>query len=77
MYLVGRIHLRRYLKAQLISIPAAIPVQVILDDTVTGKRKSLQDLSMQAWNFIVASYYKNDSIPWAVTLPDRDSYYIG
>ncbi|MBK0401803.1 hypothetical protein I5M27_02335 [Adhaeribacter sp. BT258] len=70
-------NLRRYLKAQLISIPNSIPVQIILEDTLTGKKKSLQDLSMQAWNFIVANYYKTSATPWTLTLKDKHTCFIG
>lgn len=70
-------NLRRYLKAQLISLPNAIPVQIILEDTITGKKKSMQDLSMQAWNFAIASYYKNGGIPWTLTLKDKNTCFIG
>ncbi len=70
-------NLRRYLKAQLIVKSQAIPVQIILEDTITQKRKSLQDLSMQAWNFCVANYYKSSSIPWTLTLKDKHTCFIG
>jgi hypothetical protein len=70
-------NLRRYLKAQLISLPNAIPVQIILEDTIIGKKKSMQDLSMQAWNFVVASYYKNVGTPWTLTLKDKHTCFIG
>ncbi|MCF0059855.1 hypothetical protein MUK70_11450 [Dyadobacter chenwenxiniae] len=70
-------NLRRYLKAQLITLPGSIPVQIILEDTVLGKKKSLQDLSMQAWNFVVANYYKNGGTPWTLTLKDKHTCFIG
>lgn len=70
-------NLRRYLKAQLITLPNAVPVQIILEDTFTGTRKSLQDLSMQAWNFCVANYYKNTGTPWTLSLKDKNSCFIG
>jgi hypothetical protein len=70
-------NLRRYLKAQLISLPNAIPVQIILEDTILGKKKSMQDLSMQAWNFVVANYYKNTGTPWTLTLKDKHTCFIG
>ncbi|OJW74268.1 hypothetical protein [Spirosoma sp. 48-14] len=70
-------NLRRYLKAQLITLPNAIPVQIILEDTVLGKKKSLQDVSMQAWNFVVANYYKNGGTPWTLTLKDKHTCFIG
>jgi hypothetical protein len=70
-------NLRRYLKAQLITLPNAIPVQIILEDTFLGTRRSLQDLSMQAWNFCVANYYKNTGTPWTLSLKDKNSCFIG
>ena len=70
-------NLRRYLKAQLIVKSQAIPVQIILEDTVTQRKKSLQDLSMQAWNFCVANYYKSGCIPWTLTLKDKHTCFIG
>lgn len=70
-------NLRRYLKAQLISIPNPIPTQIILEDTLIGKKKSIQDLSMQAWNFVVANYYKNGGTPWALKIEDKDTCFIG
>lgn len=70
-------NLRRYLKAQLIGVQNSIPVQIILEDTINGTKKSLQDMSMQAWNFITANYYKNGGIPWTLTLKDKTTCFIG
>lgn len=70
-------NLRRYLKAQLITLPGAIPVQIILEDTLSGSRKSLQDFSMQAWNYCIANYYKNGGTPWTLTLKDKHTCFIG
>ncbi len=70
-------NLRRYLKAQIIVKPQAIPVQIILEDTIAQKRKSLQDFSMQAWNFSTANYYKSGCIPWTLTLKDKHTCFIG
>jgi len=70
-------NLRRYLKAQMITLPGTIPVQIILEDTFTGTRRSLQDLSMMAWNFCVGNYYKNGGTPWSLTLKDRNTCFIG
>jgi len=68
---------RRYLKARLIGLKESIPVQILLEDTILQKRKSLQDLSMQAWNFCVANYYKNNCIPWTLSLKDKNTCFIG
>ncbi len=70
-------NLRRYLKAQLIVKQGAIPVQIVLEDTIMQKRRSLQDLSMQAWNFSVANYYKSGCIPWTLSLKDKHTCFIG
>jgi hypothetical protein len=70
-------NLRRYLKAKLLAIPNSIPVQIILEDTVKGTKKNMQDLSMQAWNFIVANYYKNNGTPWSLTLKNKNTCFIG
>lgn len=70
-------NLRRYLKAQLITIPNSIPVQIILEDTFLGTKRSLQDMAMQAWNFCVANYYKNTGTPWTLSLKDKNSCFIG
>lgn len=68
---------RRYLKARLIGLKDSIPVQILLEDTILQKRKSLQDLSMQAWNFCVANYYKNNCTPWTLSLKDKNTCFIG
>jgi hypothetical protein len=70
-------NLRRYLKSQLITVPNSIPVQMLLEDTIKGTKKSLQDTTMQAWNFITANYYKNGGIPWTLTLKDKTTCFIG
>jgi hypothetical protein len=68
---------RRYLKARLIGLQNSIPVQIILEDTILQKKKSMQDLSMQAWNFCVANYYKNGCSPWTLSLKDKNTCFIG
>jgi len=66
-------NLRRFIKAQLISQSNAIPVQLILENTLTrqGKRR-LQDKSMVAWNFVNACYYKNEGTPWTLDIADKN-----
>ncbi|SKC45887.1 argonaute/piwi family protein [Ohtaekwangia koreensis] len=70
------INFRRKLKATLLTLGGDIPVQLILEDTLTQKKK-LQDMSMIAWNFTTAQYYKTDSIPWALTDIDKDTCFVG
>jgi hypothetical protein len=76
---VGNQHInfRRKLKAELISHPHAIPVQIILESSLLGTKKSLQDLSMMAWNFTVANYYKAGGTPWALRVEDKNTCFIG
>jgi hypothetical protein len=71
------INLRRKLKAQLIALQNTIPTQIIMEATIKGTKKSMQDLSMTAWNFCVASYYKAGCIPWALHIKDVDTCFIG
>lgn len=71
------INLRRKLKAQLICVPNTLPTQIIVENTIKGTKKSMQDLSMTAWNFCVASYYKSGCIPWSLQIKDIDTCFIG
>lgn len=78
----GRIYynFRRKLKACIFSsqVRPLVPIQIMLEDTITGKKKSLQDMSMIAWNFVVAQYYKTEGgIPWSLTNIDSDTCFIG
>lgn len=70
-------NLRRYLKAKFLALPNTLPVQIILENTIHGTKKDMQDLSMQAWNFAVANYYKNNGTPWSLTLKDKNTCFIG
>jgi len=73
-----RINFRRKLKAKIIESKGLFPVQLILEDTIKGKKKQLQDKSMIAWNFVTAQYYKTEScVPWALTEIDNESLFIG
>ncbi|MEM9024901.1 MAG: hypothetical protein AAGB22_14235, partial [Bacteroidota bacterium] len=73
------VNLRRKLKAAVMALPQSdIPVQIALEGTVRGTNKKMQDLSMVAWNFVVAQYYKTaNCIPWALTDVDKNSCFIG
>src|SRR5579871_1436458 len=77
--LFGKSHInfRRKLKATLISRQNSIPIQIILESTINGTKKNKQDLSMQAWNFTIANYYKSGCIPWAIDIEDKDTCFIG
>ncbi|PQJ77686.1 argonaute/piwi family protein [Polaribacter porphyrae] len=72
------LNFRRYLKAEILSLNKNIPVQLILEDTITGKKKSIQDTSMIAWNYCVAQYYKTaNCTPWTIKDIDADTCYLG
>jgi len=73
------INFRRKLKAELMACKESnIPIQIILEDTIRGQKKQLQDLSMIAWNFAVAQYYKTSNcIPWVLNEVDKDTCFIG
>ncbi len=68
---------RRQLKAELMSCSSEIPVQLVLEKTIKGEKKSMQDKTMVAWNFSVAQYYKTNSIPWTISDIDPDACFIG
>ncbi len=72
----AKLNFRRKLKAEILQCESEIPVQLVLEDTILGKKRT-QDGSMIAWNFVVAQYYKSDSIPWALTDIDKDSCFVG
>lgn len=76
-YSKTHLNLRRKLKAKLIEIRDTVPTQIIMEATIKGTKKSMQDLSMTAWNFCVASYYKAGCIPWALQIKDVDTCFIG
>lgn len=72
------INLRRFLKAEILSLDKNIPVQLILEETISGKKKSIQDTSMIAWNYCVAQYYKTaNCTPWTIRDIDADTCYLG
>ena len=72
------LNFRKQLKAKVFSCNRVIPIQIVLEETITGKKKSMQDLSMTAWNFVTAQYYKTDNcIPWSLTNVDADTCFIG
>lgn len=72
------LNFRRILKAEIISLDKNIPIQLVLEDTITGKKKSLQDSSMVAWNYCIAQYYKTaNCTPWTIKDIDSDTCYLG
>tara|TARA_B100000929_G_scaffold40464_1_gene28922 strand:+ start:803 stop:2335 length:1533 start_codon:yes stop_codon:yes gene_type:complete len=72
------LNFRRFLKAEVLSLGYNIPVQLILESTITEEKKSIQDTSMIAWNYCVAQYYKTaNCTPWTLKDLDNDTCYIG
>lgn len=72
------INFRRFLKAEVLSLDKNIPVQLILEQTITEKKESMQDTSMVAWNYCVAQYYKTaNCTPWTIKDIDPDTCYLG
>ena len=72
------LNFRRALKAEILSLNKNIPVQLIQETTITGKKKSIQDKSMVAWNYCVAQYYKTaNCTPWTIKDIDADTCYLG
>ncbi len=71
-------NLRRKLKASILALKLNVPVQLVLEDTIKGKKKSLQDLATIAWNYSIAQYYKTaQCIPWTIKDIDADTCYLG
>ncbi|MEY9756216.1 argonaute/piwi family protein [Bradyrhizobium yuanmingense] len=69
------LNLRRGLKAR--SMKWGVPIQVIWEDVLTGKRASLQDKATRAWNTATALYYKANGIPWRGHGLEQDTCYVG
>jgi len=71
------LNFRRSLKAEILTLKN-VPVQLIQETTITGKKKSIQDKSMIAWNYCVAQYYKTaNCTPWTIKDIDADTCYLG
>lgn len=71
-------NLRRKLKASILSLKLNVPVQLILEDTINGSKKSLQDLATIGWNYCIAQYYKTaNCLPWTIKDIDADTCYLG
>ncbi len=62
------------LKAKCMELNKAVPIQIVLPETYTGKgrrrkqrperHRRLQDEATRAWNLHTALYYKANGIPW-------------
>jgi hypothetical protein len=69
------LNLRRGLKAR--SMKWGVPIQIVREDTLSGKKASLQDKATRAWNFATALYFKAGGIPWRGHGLGADTCYIG
>lgn len=70
------LNLRRAIKARAMNQAHAIPVQIIRESTLSG-RTDLQEVSIRAWNFCTAQYYKAGGVPWVPTVLERDTCFVG
>jgi hypothetical protein len=71
----GWLNLRRGLKAR--SMKWGVPIQVIREDTLNGKKASLQDRATRAWNFSTGIYFKAGGVPWRGHGLEAGTCYIG
>lgn len=69
------LNLRRGLKAR--SMKWGVPIQIVREDTLSGKKAALQDRATRAWNFSTALYFKAGGIPWRGHGLEPDACYIG
>ena len=71
----GWLNLRRGLKAR--SMKWGVPIQILREDTLSGKGTRLQDRATRAWNFSTALYFKAGGVPWRGHGLGEDTCYIG
>lgn len=69
------LNLRRGVKAR--SMKWGVPIQIIWEDVLSGKRSSLQDRATRAWNFTTALYFKGGGVPWRGHGLEPDTCYVG
>jgi hypothetical protein len=71
----GWLNLRRGLKAR--SMKWGVPIQIVREDTLSGKKAGLQDRATRAWNFAAALYFKAGGVPWRGHGLEPATCYIG
>ena len=54
-----------------------VPIQILREDTLSGKKAALQDKATRAWNFATGLYFKAGGIPWRGHGLGIDTCYIG
>lgn len=69
------LNLRRGLKAR--SMKWGVPIQIVREDTLSGKKANLQDRATRAWNFSTGLYFKAGGVPWRGHGLEQDTCYIG
>ena len=69
------LNLRRGLKAR--SMTWGVPIQLVQEGTLTGKRAGLQDQASRAWNFSTALYFKAGGVPWRGHGLGPDDCFVG
>lgn len=69
------LNLRRGLKAR--SMKWGVPIQLVREDTLSGKKGGLQDRATRAWNFATGLYFKAGGVPWRGHGLEADTCYVG
>lgn len=69
-------HFHRAFKARVMSLPNAVPTQVIRRHTFHDDEAN-QSPATRAWNLSVALYYKTGNVPWRPALLDDRSCFAG
>ena len=73
----SHVNMRRKLKAKLIALANTVPTQIIVEQTIKGTKKSMQDLSMTAWNFVLPVIIKQAAFRGLSQVKDVDTCFIG
>lgn len=71
----GWLNLRRGLKAR--SMKWGVPIQLVLEDTLSGTKTGIQDRATKAWNFSTGLYFKCGGVPWRGHGLEKSTCYIG
>ena len=67
--------LRRSVKAR--AMRWGVPSQILREDALSEKRRTLQDRATRAWNFATAMYFKGGGVPWRGHGLERGTCYVG
>lgn len=67
----------RALKAKVMSLPNAVPIQVLRRDTIERPDSSGQSHATRMWNIATSIYYKAKGIPWRPAELPRNVCFVG